>query len=122
MLDVGSGIGSKTVPLTPFLLSDETRSTSPTGRLTSHSLTSAGTAGSRTRTTPERPSPYDERFVRALCAELGLEVREPILLGAWCGRAAPCGNRYGNYQDIIVAAGTERRETAAEPGSATGGR
>ena len=37
---------------------------------------------------PEAAIAYPEAFVRDLHGKCGLELREPLRLGTWCGRAA----------------------------------
>ncbi len=47
---------------------------------------------------PELAIGYDETYVTELYARCGLEIRQPIAYGSWCGRA-----NYYSYQDQIVA-------------------
>ncbi|MFH1228333.1 MAG: class I SAM-dependent methyltransferase [Planctomycetota bacterium] len=48
---------------------------------------------------PEFAVAYGEGFIRELARKYGLNVREPIHYGAWCGR-----KDFLSYQDIIIAA------------------
>ncbi len=47
---------------------------------------------------PEQTVGYDERFVLSLYSRCGLEIRQPVHYGSWCGR-----RQYLSYQDLIVA-------------------
>jgi len=46
---------------------------------------------------PERAIAYDESFIRSLCIKYGLNIKEPIYYGSWCGRQ----NAF-RYQDIVI--------------------
>ena len=47
---------------------------------------------------PEHAIAFDEAFLLAQADRVGLEVRQPIYYGAWCGRTS-----FVSYQDILVA-------------------
>jgi len=48
---------------------------------------------------PERGIAYDEDFVKILYEKNGLQIKEPIYYGGWCGRK----NFNDKTQDIIIA-------------------
>ncbi len=82
-----------------FLLNDETAPLMAAGR----SLFKFAYAleGCRTvsRVEPEKAVAYDEARVRALFADCGLRILEPIRYGGWCGRPV-----FLSGQDIVLAA------------------
>jgi hypothetical protein len=47
---------------------------------------------------PEAAIAYPEAFVRDLYGECGLELREPLRYGKWCGRADGMSG-----QDVVIA-------------------
>lgn len=50
------------------------------------------------KNTPEAAIAYDEAFVINAHDRVGLEVKEPLRYGSWCGR-----NDYLSYQDMVLA-------------------
>ena len=64
---------------------------------------------------PEAVTGYEEDFVRAVYDKYKLEIKEPIHLGAWCGR-----EKFLSYQDLILAfkvPGNNRIRDAAKNGA-----
>lgn len=57
-----------------------------------------GPARAMSREKPELAIGYDENYIIRLYEESGLEIRQPIAYGSWCGR-----EHYHSYQDQIVA-------------------
>ena len=47
---------------------------------------------------PEAAIAYPEAFVRDLYKECGLELREPLRYGTWCGRTNAMSG-----QDVVIA-------------------
>lgn len=47
---------------------------------------------------PETAISYDESYIRGLYNKYGLNIKEPIYYGNWCGR-----DNFLSYQDIIIA-------------------
>jgi SAM-dependent methyltransferase len=81
-----------------FLLNDESVALSEKakGAITFDYETQGARAADRDN--PEAAIAYPENFVRALFNDCGLEVREPVRYGTWCGR--PNGM---SGQDIVIA-------------------
>lgn len=57
-----------------------------------------GPARAVSREKPELAIGYDEDYLVELYAKCGLEIRQPIAYGSWCGR-----ENYYSYQDQVVA-------------------
>ena len=57
-----------------------------------------GPARAVSQESPEKAIGYDENYLVALYEKCGLEIRQPIAYGSWCGR-----ENYYSYQDQIVA-------------------
>jgi hypothetical protein len=57
-----------------------------------------GPARTISRETPELAVGYDLNFVISLYEKNGLEVKQPIHFGSWCGRSD-----YLSYQDLVMA-------------------
>jgi len=80
-----------------FLLCDESRALSARG-LGGHRFPSrVGDAWVADVARPEAAVAYEEDLLRSFCAQVGLEVVEPVLWGAWCGREG-----VSDYQDTVI--------------------
>jgi SAM-dependent methyltransferase len=81
-----------------FLLNDESVALIEAGHSTLNLRFQIGPARARSKDKPELAIGYDDGFVKALYEKAGLEIRNPISCGSWCGRQA-----FRSYQDLIVA-------------------
>jgi len=81
-----------------FLLNDESLNLMERGRSIVDLRYESGPARTSSPEKPEIAIGFDEDYVVRLFEQLGLEVREPIAYGWWCGR-----DKYLSCQDQIVA-------------------
>jgi hypothetical protein len=84
--------------ITFFLLNEESSALSKEGKGSitfEHDMQGARTADVGN---PEAAIAYSEAFVRDLHGECGLEIREPMHYGTWCGRANGLSG-----QDVVIA-------------------
>ena len=98
--------------ITYFLLNDDARSRIADGAADFTFTHHCGRSRIDDAARPGAAVAYYEAFVRALYGKVGLDVVEPVLLGAWAGRDAPWGNEYGNYQDMVIGS---KRDPGAHP-------
>jgi len=80
-----------------FLIDDESEALIEAGESTLNLRFQFGPARARSQEKPELAIGYDKSFVKDLYEKAGLEVRNPISYGSWCGRKA-----FRSYQDLIV--------------------
>ena len=95
--------------ITYFLLNEESSALSKEGKGSitfEHEMQGARTADVGN---PEAAIAYPEAFVRDLYGECGLEVREPLLYGTWCGRTDGMSG-----QDIVIAVKAASRNRLAQ--------
>jgi len=81
-----------------FLLNAESTRLIEEGKSTIDLRYEFGPARAMSREKPELAIGYGENYVRELFEKCGLEIRQPIAYGSWCGR-----EDYYTYQDQIVA-------------------
>jgi hypothetical protein len=84
-----------------FLLKPESLKLIAEGKSTIDLRYDFGPAKAVSREMPESAIGFDEAYVKDLFARRGLEIKNPIRYGSWCGRAD-----YLSYQDLIVAVKT----------------
>ena len=84
--------------ITFFLLNAESLELIESGRSTVDLREQFGPARTISRETPELAVGYDINFVISLYEKNGLEVKQPIHFGSWCGRSD-----YLSYQDLVMA-------------------
>lgn len=80
-----------------FLLNGESQALIEAGVSSIELKHELGPARALSETEPELAIGYEEEFVLALYRRVGLEIRQPIHYGSWCGR-----DRHLSYQDLIV--------------------
>jgi SAM-dependent methyltransferase len=81
-----------------FLLNEESLRLIDAGRSTIELRHQLGPARALSREKPELAIGFDEDYVAQLYPRFGLEIRQPIYYGSWCGRV-----EFLSYQDQIVA-------------------
>jgi SAM-dependent methyltransferase len=84
--------------LTFFIVNDETRSLRDLGHGSYSFQQQIGRAFVDDPNRPETAVAYEEADVVGFLTDLGLDVRIPLLWGAWSGR-----REYRSFQDIVVA-------------------
>jgi len=84
-----------------FLLNPESLELIAKGKSTIDLKHDFGPAKAVSRETPEDAIGFDEAYVKELYFSRGLEMKNPIRYGSWCGRTD-----YLSYQDMIVAVKT----------------
>jgi len=87
-----------------FLLNEESLGLIDEGKSTIDLRYEFGPARAMSKQQPELAIGYDEEYVDRLFKRCGLEIRQPIAYGSWCGR-----NDFYTYQDQIVALKTGAR-------------
>jgi len=80
-----------------FLLCDESRAPGEQGLGGYRFPARVGDAWVADGAQSEAAVAYGEEPLRAFCARVGLNVVEPVLWGAWCGR-----ERFAGYQDTVI--------------------
>ncbi len=89
-----------------FLLNEESSALSKEGKGSikfEHEMQSARKANVED---PEASIRYPEAFVRDLYRECGLEIREPLRYGKWCGRTNGM-----SWQDVVIAVKAREQES-----------
>lgn len=81
-----------------FVLNDESLRLIEAGRSTVDLRYEFGPARAISREKPELAIGYDEKYVVELYEKCGLEIKQPVAYGSWCGR-----ENYYSYQDQILA-------------------
>jgi len=81
-----------------FLLNDEALMLIADGKSTLDLKHEFGPSRAVSRESPEDAIGFDEAYVNDLYISRGLEIKDPIRYGSWCGRTD-----YLSYQDLIVA-------------------
>ena len=81
-----------------FLLNEESVRLIQEGKSTIDLRYQMGPARVASEEKPELAIGYDEDYVRQLYTKCGLQIREPISYGSWCGRT-----QYFSYQDQVLA-------------------
>jgi SAM-dependent methyltransferase/predicted O-methyltransferase YrrM len=92
-----------------FLLNEESSALSKEGKgwiTFEHEMQGARTANVED---PEAAIAYPEAFVRDLYGECGLELREPVRYGTWCGRTNGMSG-----QDVVIAVKAASRNRLAQ--------
>ena len=95
--------------ITFFLLNEESSALSKEGTGSikfEHEMQGARTADLEN---PEAAIRYPEAFVRDLYRECGLELREPLRYGKWCGRTNGM-----SWQDVVIAVKAASRNRPAQ--------
>ncbi len=97
--------------ITFFLLNEESSAPSKEGKgwiKFVHEMQGARTANVEN---PEAAIAYSEAFVRDPYGECGLELREPLRYGTWCGRTNGMSG-----QDVVIAVKAASRNRLAQGG------
>jgi SAM-dependent methyltransferase len=98
--------------ITFFLLNEESSALSKEGKGSvkfEHEMPGARTAHAEN---PQAAIRYPEAFIRDLYGECGLELREPLRYGTWCGRTNGM-----SWQDVVIAV-QGREQESSSPSSA----
>jgi SAM-dependent methyltransferase len=87
-----------------FLLNPESLGLIADGKSTIDLKHEFGPAKAVSKESPEDAIGFEEAYVKELYVSRGLEIKDPIRYGSWCGRTD-----YLSYQDLIVAVRTAVR-------------
>ena len=88
--------------ITWFLLTDESRQLMQEGRASMEFPFDRGGYRIMNESMPEMNVAYDEAFVRRAYQHAGLQIREPLQWGGWCGRT-----EHLSAQDVVIAVKTD---------------